>query len=141
MAKTYDPKKIILTFRGILVRGYAGGTFINVNREADGFTKSVGASGDVTRVRSNDRSGTVAVTLQAESPANDALSAVAIADELTGDQTGALLLKDLNGTTLIRAEAAWIRKFPEFEYADEGGNREWMFDCAELEMLVGGNTT
>lgn len=134
----YDPSRIVATFAGILIRGYADGTFIGAERAEDAFAKSVGAQGDVTRIRNRDRSGMVTFTLQAESPSNDQLTAKAVLDELFGTGTGALLVKDLNGTTLLHAEVAWIRKLPNVEYAKDGGSREWVIDCAELEMSVGG---
>ncbi len=136
--RNYDPGKIVVTFGGILIRGYAEGTFVTAERAEDGFELSVGAGGDVTRVRNRNRSGSVTLTLQAESPTNDLLSAMATADELSGTGTGALMIKDLNGTTLARAESAWIRKFANVEYSDTGSTREWAIDCAELELLVGG---
>ncbi len=137
----YDPNQITMVFAGILVTGYAEGTFITAERNEDGYELSVGAGGDVTRVRNNNRSGRVTLTLQAESPSNDLLSAQAILDEaLLAAGLGVLLVKDLNGTTVLEAEAAWIMKFANMENADTGGNREWIIECAELEMFVGGAT-
>lgn len=137
--KQYDPKKIVITFGGILIQGYADGTFVNAERSEDAFETSVGAGGDVTRVRNNNRTGTVTLTLQSESLTNDLLSAKAAVDEASGRGVGSLFIKDLNGTTLVRAESAWIKKMPGTEYADSGGNREWVIDCAELEIHAGGS--
>ena len=137
--KQYDPKKIVATFRGILIQGYADGTFVTAERKEDAFDTSVGAGGDVTRVRNNDRTGLVTLTLQSESLTNDLLSANLLIDEESGLGIGALMVKDLNGTTLISAESAWIKKFPVGEYADDGGSREWVIECADLRMFVGGS--
>ena len=138
MFHNYDPGRVIVTFRGILIQGFADGTFVNAERTEDAFAKVVGASGDVTRVRSRDRSGEVTLTLQAASPTNDLLSAVAQIDESTGLGYGPLLIKDLNGNTLLLAEQAWIRKAPAVEFGTDASNREWVFDCAALDMTVGG---
>lgn len=138
--RQYDPGQIVVNIAGIDVVAYADGTFVNAERAEDAFSMQVGAGGDVTRVRSRNRTGSVTLTLQAASPTNDALSALALDDELFGTGTGPLLVKDLYGTTLIAAETAWIRKLPAVEMADEGSNREWVIDCAELIMHVGGST-
>ncbi len=137
--KTYDPKRILAIFAGIPVQGYAEGTFVNIERSEDGFSLSVGASGDVTRIRSNDKSGAIVLTLQASSPTNDLLSAIHRQDELFGTGTGAFFLKDLNGTTIAEASDAWIVKYAAMEYGDDGPNREWTLHTAELDLNVGGN--
>ena len=134
----YDPGRVTVVFKGILLRGFMDGTFVNAERTEDGFSMAVGAAGDVTRVRNRNRTGTVTVTLKAESPSNDALSTVARLDELFGLGTGSLMVRDLLNRTIIAADSAWIRKVPAAPFADEASGREWMFDCAELEMFIGG---
>jgi hypothetical protein len=137
--RQYDPGQIVINVAGIDVVAVADGTFVNAERAEDAFSMKVGAGGDVTRVRSRNRTGSVTLTLQAASPTNDLFSALALDDELFGTGTGPLLVKDLYGNTLISAETAWIRKLPAVEMADEASNREWVIDCAELIMLVGGS--
>lgn len=134
----YDPGRVVAAFRGIPILGYADGTFIAVERAEDAFTSEVGAGGDVTRVRSRNRTGTATFTLLSSSPTNDLFSGVALEDEMFGTGVGPLLVKDLNGTTLIEAPVAWIKKSPAVEYAKEAGSREWVIECAELFMKVGG---
>lgn len=136
--KNYDPFRVVLSFKGISIQGFMDGTFIQAERTEDAFTMQTGAHGDVTRVRSRNRTATVTATLQAASPTNDLLSAVALEDELFGLGFGSLMIKDLNGTTLAQASTAWIRKLPAAEFAVDASGREWMFDCAELNMFVGG---
>lgn len=136
----YDPLRVAGSFGEVFFDGPADGTFISVEREEDAFSKEVGAGGDVVRVRSRNRSGSVTLTLQASSPANDRLSALLLADEQFGTGIRPIFIKDLNGTTLIHAAAAWIKKAPTVDYGDEGGSREWVFDCAELSIFAGGGT-
>lgn len=133
----YDPQRVVGSFNGILFLGYMDGTFITADRAEDGFSTQIGATGDVTRVRNRNKSGTVTLTLQAQSPTNQLLSAIAAQDELFGTGTGALMVKDLNGTTLLLAQIAWIQKIPATEFSDDASGREWVFACAELEMNVG----
>lgn len=138
MFNNYDSGRIVGSWKGIPFLGFMDSTFLNAERNEDAFTESVGAQGDVTRVRSRNRTGTVTLTLQAASPTNDLLSAQAILDELTGLGYGPLLIKDLNGTTLVEAAVAWIKKVPAVEFGTEASGREWVFTCADLVMNIGG---
>lgn len=139
--RNYDPGLYIVTFAGVIIRGFAEGSMIKIERAKDSYSMSVGAGGDVVRVKSRDRTGSVTVTLQSASPSNDALSAIIIADELGSTinaGVGALFVKDLNSNTVAAATNAWIRKITNVEAAMEHTSREWIFDCAELHIFSGG---
>lgn len=137
--KNYDPARVVVTFAGIPIRGYAEGTFVSLERDEDSFEKSVGAQGDVTRVRKRNRAGRATITLQQASPTNDELSARVLLDEQTGAGYGPLMVKDLNGTTLASAAVAWLVRPSSVSFADSAEGREWMIDCAELTLTVGGS--
>jgi hypothetical protein len=136
--KNYDPGRITISFNGIQIQGFGPDTFVKCSRDEDTFTEQVGANGDVVRVRNRNRMGKVVITLQDSSPTNDQLSALAASDERTGLGYGALLVKDLNGNTLVQAANAWIKKPADVEYAAAAGTNEWTLAAAELEMTVGG---
>lgn len=136
--KTYDPKNIIVTFDGILLTGFADGTFLTAERNTDAYTLVIGAGGEGARARSRDKSGIVTLTLIATALGNDLLSAVAAADELGAAGVGPLLVKDLFGTTLIAAQNGWIKKVPKVEFGKEVGSREWVIECEQLEIFAGG---
>ena len=136
--KNYNPKNIVFTFDGFLITGFADGTFISVERSEDSFTTAVGAGGDVTRIATNNRSGVATLTLQQTAPSNLTLSDKLFLDERDGAGEGVLQIEDLNGTTLLRAENAWIMKPPTVGYGLEPEDREWQFACAEIIMTVGG---
>ena len=137
--KNYDPSRYTVSFGSILIGGFNDGTFIKTSRNEDAYSVKVGGQGDVTRVRSLNKTGQITVTLLAESPTNDLLSAEAINDELTGAAYAPIMVKDLNGTTVMAAENAWIMKMPETEIATDASPREWVLECADLTMLVGGS--
>lgn len=134
----YDPGRVTLSFRGIIITGFADETFIKAERDEDTFSKSVGAVGDVTRIRNRNKSGSVTVTLMAGAVTNDLLSAVALEDEVSGTGVGPLMVKDLNGTTMVTSAVAWIRRQANVERGTEDSNVEWVLDCEKLEMKVGG---
>lgn len=139
--KNYDPKRQIVIFKGIQLRGFHAGTFIECERNSDTFTVESGADGEPVRTRSHDKTGTVKVTLQGASPSNDLLSAIMLAGEqgttVDGD-VGPIMVKDLNGTTVAIAAEAWIKKPANFTAASEHTPREWTFECGKLEILIGG---
>jgi hypothetical protein len=138
--KSYDPANVSLVFAGIIVEGYADGTFVTAARSNPSFSLKVGSSGEGARAKSNDKSGTVTFTLMQSSKSNDELSAQALLDELSGDGIGAFLMKDNQGTTLCSAETAWLQKPADAEYAKEISDRQWVIETDVLNMLVGGNT-
>lgn len=139
-AKTYSPKKVSVIIAGLIATGYAEGTFIQVERAADTFTKVVGSDGEVGRVHSADRSGKITLTLQQTSEFNDVLSALQQADELTLSGKFPVAVKDNNGTSLYVAGDAWIMKPVNSEYANTMSTREWVIECSDLIPFAGGNS-
>ena len=139
IAKTYDPKKIVITFAGIPLSGFADGTFIQVTQPAQRFTKHVGADGEVARARSNDDTHEVTITLLQTSLSNTYLSQMAEADRISNLGIGSLQITDLNGTTLRLWPQAWIRQDPEMQDGKEISDRAWIFDTSQVaENAIGG---
>jgi hypothetical protein len=137
---TYDPNKIVVTFLGNIITGFAADTHVNVARDEEGWFKTVGSNGNVCRARNNNKGGKITLTLQQDSLSNDILSAAALLDEQNGTGSGEVMVKDLNGTTLAHSESAWVQKFADAPFAKEVGTREWVIDCGELNEHVGGIT-
>ena len=136
---SYDPSQVVVTFAGASLHGFAE-DFIEAERHEDAFMLQVGADGEPARSRNRNRSGTVKLKLQQASVSNDALSGLAALDEAGGAGTGPLLIKDLNGSTLLNAPVAWIKKIAPVTYGKEHGSREWAFETGEFIMFVGSNT-
>lgn len=137
--RTFDPGKIQVIIGGFEISGFADGTFVEAGRDEDAFTKVVGAKGEVSRSKSNNKSGFIKIILQQTSPSNDTLSAIAIADEQTNAGVVPVIVKDALGTSLIFSAEGWVKKMPDYGAGKEIGNREWMIDAAVLEYFVGGN--
>lgn len=139
--KTYDPAQIVVTLGPYLISGFAEGTFVKVSRDEDAFLKKVGVDGESARARNKNRAGSVELTLLQSSASNDTLSSIALADELAGQGVYPLMIKDLQGTTLVMAPNAWVKKVADVEEAKEITDRAWVLDCASpLQMNVGGLT-
>lgn len=139
MAKTYSPKRVSVSFRGVLLTGFAPDTFITAERNEDAFTLEVGSDGEASRTASANQSGTVTLTLMQTSASNDALSAAALQDETNQSGTGALMIKDASGRTVVLAAEAWIRRRAAAEFGSEQSTREWVFETGNLEIFNGGN--
>ncbi len=138
----YDPSKVTVSFKGILVVGYMSGTFVSVDRDDDAYETVAGSQGDVTRVHKLNRAGVATITLQQSSPSNEILRQVHVddtAESTRGSGVGNLIIKDLNGTTLATADAAWIMKHATIEYSDGLEGREWKIACADLDIVGGGS--
>jgi len=139
MANTYDPAKQVVIWKGIRLSGFADGTFIEIDRDADSFTKIVGADGEVARAASADRSGYVKVTVLQTAAINDVLSSELVKDELTRLNAGSIFVKDLFGRTTASGPEAWLLRPAKVTLSKGIEAREWTFIVADLAIFVGGN--
>lgn len=137
--KTYDPKKVSVSFGGFDLNGFAEGTKVNVEFNEDAWTLQIGVDGEGTRSKSNDRSGRVTVQLMQSSDSNAVLTSIAELDRLSNSGAVPLMIKDGNGDSLHSAETAWIVKSASAEYAIEAGPREWIIETDTLVSFIGGN--
>jgi hypothetical protein len=135
--KQYDPKLITLQFAGIIVEGYADGSFVEIEEETEGFEDYSGTDGSVSRSKSSDERGTVTIKLAQTSPTNVLFSSLhqQDKDEPNGAGVGQFLLEDRgNGTTLVRADEAWIMGRPKMDYERAVKEREWKIRLAKMEV-------
>lgn len=137
--KTYDPKSVSLIVGGVPISGFADGSFIRVRRNSDAFSLSMGADGEGTRVKSNDKSGQIEVELAQSSLSNQFLSNLALADELNNAGIVAVLLKDGSGSSLHGAEQMYVKKTPDSDYAKDATSRVWILETDNLQNYIGGN--
>jgi hypothetical protein len=137
--KTYDSKKIAIIVNGLPLSGFSESTLVKVTRSADTWKKTVSADGMVTRSKENDLSGEITFSLLQTSQSNDALSAIALLDELKSGGIVPVLIKDLNGTSLYTAAEAWVKKPPEGGAEKDAKDRSWVLECSQLIWFVGGN--
>lgn len=138
MTATYNPKKVLVSFGPILISGYADGVFIEAARNNQSVNLAVGSTGAGARAISNDKSGTVTITLLQSATVNALLSAAQKLDEATGDGVEPLLIKDLSGLDVISAPEAWIQQPAAGSYAREIENRVWVFETADLDIAIAG---
>jgi hypothetical protein len=137
--KSFNPKDLSIVVGAKAISGFADGTFVMIEMDEDAYSKVTGADGEVARAKSNNYSGKITLTLMQSSDSNDFLSALAIADRQTGTGVVPVTVRDAKGTTIVFAESAWVMRMPSTEFSKEIGNREWVLDCSQIEMYVGGH--
>jgi hypothetical protein len=138
----YDPNEVSIVVCGIpITGGFAEDTFIEISQDSNDFDDVVGADGDVTRSKTNDRRATITLTLMQSSEANALLSALSNIDrkQSNGAGVGPLMIKDNQGTALFAGEKSWIAKPPDAAFAKKAGPRAWTIRVADLERFDGGN--
>lgn len=139
--RTYDPRNVQIILGGIPLSGFADGTFISVSQDEDRYTKTVGADGETSRARSNNKTATATITLKQTSQSNDVLSGLVLADDASNGGVVPLMIKE-NGTgaTLVFAQAAWVQALPEVTYSKTVEDREWTIATSRCDIFVGGNS-
>lgn len=136
---TYDPLNIKIIFKGVEVRGFKKGTFVKVSRTTPTWSIQESADGEVTRVRSRSRTGTIEITLIAASSTNKDFAQIMASDELNGDGVGVASVRDLGSNDKHTSEEAFLIQPPEAEYAEDAGERMWKIQCTNLDTFSGGS--
>jgi len=135
---TYDPAKVIITFGGMPITGFAEGTFVDVAPASKAFTRKTGADGEVVRSKSNNNCHDVTITLQASSLSNSYLTTMNLADRATGRGLLPLSITDLNGTALKFWPQAWVEVPDSWGYGAEATDRAWVFHTGQIAADVNG---
>lgn len=135
----YSPSNVKVTFSAVDLNSFAEGTFVEIERDEDGFTTYVGALGDVCRTRNLNRLAKITVTLMAHAPINTVLGSLAKIDEDDATEVYPIQVKDLSNNMLCYGAEAWIMKRPKIERAKDSGTIQWVFVVAQLEILEGEN--
>jgi len=137
IVRTIDPAKIIMTFNGVLVTGFAPGSFITVVSPDDFYEKVRGADGTVERYSKSVYDSEVTITLLATSLSNAALDVLHQLDKTAGVGKGPLSIVDTNGTINAFYASAWIRKTPDWEGSDSAATVEWVIDTGPGVVTFG----
>lgn len=139
--KQFNPKDLVGSFGAVDFSGWMPGEFINATHNTDDYSLVTGPDGEAVRIRMNDDSGEVVLTFLQSSSVNDQLMVLRNLDKTNGTGKRTLSIEDLNGTTVIYAESAWIKKVADVVYGDTAQGRQWTIQCHELELSPGGNAT
>lgn len=137
--RTFDPKEVSVIIGEFIIKGFSD-DMISVARDNPAWELIVGADGEGTRVKSNDRSGTITLTLQQSSPSNDDLSTLALADELSNTGLRPFYMKDSLGTSLFTAITCFVEQIPEASFGKSASDRVWVLKTDNLIGFLGGNS-
>jgi len=147
--KDYDPKSVIISWNPVnfapgpitLNKGIVDGTFVNVARNVPVNILRMGGDGESTRIKANNQSGLVTVTLRAGADANQQMSTVLSVYEGTGlGNVGGLMVQDFSGTSIYACPNAFIQGWePKSNSSDAEDDIVWIFECPKLFMNHGSN--
>jgi len=136
--RSFDPKEVSVIIGEFIIAGFSDDV-ITVARDNPNFEMVVGADGEATRVKSNDRSGTITITLQQASPSNDDLTSLVILDELSNAGVRPFFMKDNLGTTIFSAATCYIEMIPEAAFSKTQNDRSWVLKTDNLIQFLGSN--
>lgn len=137
--RTYDPARVVVTFKGSIITGYGKDSLVEAERNEDAFSLDVGCDGEFCRSANRNKSGSIKLTLMASSPSNDILSAALAVDELSGAGAGEFSIADLNGTSLLNC-VAWVKKQTPLKRGKTVAENEWTLETGKMLSHVGGNS-
>jgi len=137
--KQYNAGEVSVIVGTQAMQGFTEGTFVNIVRAEDSFTMVVGADGEPTRSKTNNRSATIEITLKQSSDSNDYLSQLMIADETGGNGVVPINIIDNSGRTIVTALEGWVKKPADAGFGRDAEDRTWSIDCGSLDIFIGGN--
>lgn len=122
-----------------VIQGYADGTTITCEKQAQDWNSTKGNDGETLRARSNDESWIATLTLLQSSASNDLLSGIRQADLIFGTGTFDFSIKDLSGRTVFEGRECYIQQPPAISFGREAESREWMIYIPSGRDFIGGN--
>lgn len=135
-AITYDSKDVVVTLNGVLISGFRDGDKVTIERDGDLWTKKVGVDGVVLRARNNQSvGGKITLGLMYGSEGNAVITALNLADRLTGSAPSVLSVIDIRGGSTAFSQTAWLMTEPSPSHGSEPGDMEYVYDCAQLETV------
>ena len=140
-AKPIDLDQIVISLAAIRLEGWGTDAIATLEFEGKAFTKVAGGDGEIIRSKNFNRSGTLKCKVMQSAGVNDKLWALHKLDMNTpnGAGIGVLVIKDLQGTTLLTAASAWISAPPNPVWGTSGQQWEWSIDFASIDGNLGSN--
>jgi len=140
---TWDASQLNVIIGVLPLTGLSDGDSVVARRNEALYAKRVGMKGAVARARITDKTGQIEVHILQTSAANAAISAMANLDSLTMDGKAVfpITIVDLSGATVISAGQAWLMQIGDVTFSTNAvAERVYTFECADLKMVLAGNT-
>lgn len=122
-----------------ILQGAIDGAFLASTSDNARWTREHDLAGNATRVYNSNRGGSLSITISASSPTNTTLSALAELDDITQSVVGAIVLKDLNGNTIVEIDGAFLEDIPAVSFGNDRGSRTWTWQYAAARVFLGGH--
>ena len=111
-----------------MVVGKADDNFITIAKQGDGITTNVGCDSSEERSMDPNEQYKLTLVIQQSSPTNEFLESQYAYDNDTCEGMFPVLVKDLRGGEIFRADQAWVVKPPDFTRGKATANRTWEID-------------
>lgn len=122
-----------------ILQGAIDGDYMQTTRDNAKWAREHDRAGNATRVKNNNTGGTLAITVSASDPINDVLSRAVAIDDTTDNVVGVIVIRDLNGTTLVEADGCFLEDVPDATFGNTRGQRVWVWQCAKIRRFLGGH--
>jgi hypothetical protein len=134
---TYDPKNVALDFAAVRITGFADGSFVNVEYDADDFSHQTGADGEGVWNRGHTRSASITVQLMPTASSNAIpLMAAHAADLASNSGLLPFVLID-NMTKTSHVGLARVTKTPGRDYQKQTQPVTWVLRSGNLVTVHG----
>lgn len=107
-------------------------------KDAPKWTRRSDRQGNTVRNRSRKKGGALTFTYDAESEIQDILTPIVLADGETGVFVGDIVIRDLNGSTMLTYIGAFIENDPDPAFGDTAADRVYVFGYGERIAMPGG---
>ena len=136
----YSPEDVTILVGGFApITGLVSGTFLSINKNLQPFVTQRTTDGQVARLKNNDQTYSITLTLQSTSESNDLLTKMWQIDELLLKGKFPLLIKDNLGSSLFFSATTWVESVPALEFSDSISNRSWILRSSQAAINFGGN--
>jgi hypothetical protein len=135
--RNYNLAEVQAIFGPVEMGGYGEEGGVRIEWQENLWEYSRHADGGGTRTKNNANDALVTVTLSQSSEKNAELSAIVAVDKLTGAGVNPMMVRDINGTTLLAGTSAWIEKRPDVEFNKAVTARVWVFHVENFDGLIG----
>ena len=129
----YDPSNVTLTLGGWSPYGWSADTKIVVSKTNDIINPYSGTDGDVSLSLSRNRLGTMTLSLQRTSDANEIFTAFVQQGYTTREVAFTVYLEDPMGYYI--STIGWIQSQPEDTIGETIGENQWVIGLKDASLL------
>lgn len=138
--RQYSIDRVELTWQGLDFKpGLAAGSSIVEARTTASFSDKTSAMGELIRVYSADKSGTLTILVNQESQLHQDLKALSAADRLNRNIVGAMVMKDTSSGEQYTYKNSYIQTDPDETRGTESTDVSWNFRFESIEKSVSAN--